>query len=98
MEEALQINEETGTDFWQCAINKEMEKVKVAWQVHEGYTTEQARKGQVPNLIGFQEIGCHMVFDVKMDFTRKAWFIAGQHMTEAPLSLTYSSVISCNSV
>ena len=70
-----------------------MEKVKVAWRVHQGYTPEQVRKGQVPNLIGFQEIGCHMVFDVKMDFTWKAHFIAGRNMTEAPSSLTYSSVI-----
>ena len=69
MEDALQIDEETGTNFWQCAINKEMEKVKVAWRVHKGYTPEQVRKGQVSNLTGFQENGCHMVFDVKMDFT-----------------------------
>ena len=29
-----------------------------------------------------------------MDFTRKARFVAGGHMTEAPNSLTYSSVVS----
>jgi hypothetical protein len=30
-------------------------------------------------MIGFQEIGCHIVFDIKMDFTRKARFCAGGH-------------------
>ncbi len=38
---------------------------------------------QVAELRGFQEIECHIIFDVKMDFTRKARFVAGGHMTEA---------------
>jgi hypothetical protein len=33
-----------------------------------------------------------------MDFTRKAHFVAGGQTTEAPSSLTYSSVISHNSI
>lgn len=39
-----------------------------------------------------------MIFDVKMDFTRKARFVAGGHMTEAPASITYSSVVLQDSV
>ena len=49
-------------------------------------------------MIGFQEIGCHIVFDVKMDFTRKARFVAGGHTTDAPAAMTYSSVVSRESV
>jgi hypothetical protein len=75
-----------------------MSKVKVAWKVKEGYTPEQARHGQVPDLIGFQEIGCHLIFDVKMDFSRKARFVAGGHTTDTPASMTYSSVVSRESV
>ena len=48
--------------------------------------------------IRYQHIDCHMIFDVKMDFTQKAWFVAGGHMTETPASLTYSSVVSCDSI
>jgi len=44
--------------------------------------------------IGSQWIPCHMVFDVKVDFTRKARFVAGGHKTETPKSITYSSVVS----
>jgi hypothetical protein len=33
-----------------------------------------------------------------MDFTRKARFVVGGHMTEAPSSITYSSVVSRESV
>ena len=98
VEEALQIDEETGTDFWRKAMNKEMAKVKVAWKTKEGYTPEQARRGEVPDLVGYQEIGCHIVFDNKMSFERKARFVAGGHTTDAPTSMTYSSVVSRESV
>jgi len=40
----------------------------------------------------------HMIFDVKMDFTRKAHYVAGGHVTDPPASLTYSSVVSRDSV
>jgi hypothetical protein len=39
-----------------------------------------------------------MIFDVKMDFTRKARSVAGGHMAEAPASMTCSSVVSPESV
>jgi hypothetical protein len=39
-----------------------------------------------------------MVFDVKVDFMRKARFVAGSHKAEAPKSITYSSVVSRDSI
>ncbi len=40
-----------------------------------------------------------MVFDIKMeDFTRKARLVAGWHMTDAPSTITYPSVVSCETV
>ena len=41
-----------------------------------------------------------MIFDVKMgeNFRRKARMVAGGHTTEAPATLTYSSVVSRDSV
>ena len=73
-------------------------KVKVTWKVHEGHTPEQVRQGKVPDLVGYQEISCHMVFDIKMDFTHKARFVTGGHTTEAPALVTYLSVMSHDSV
>ena len=98
VEEALQIDNETGTDFWRKAIEKEMSKVRIAFDRWDEGTLEEARSGQ--KLIGYQEISCHMVFDIKMDgeFTRKARFVAGGHTTEIPSSITYSSVVSRESV
>ncbi len=48
--------------------------------------------------IGFKWIKCHTIFDVKMDFTRKARYVAGGHMADPPTSLTYSSVVSRDSM
>ena len=68
VEEALEIDRVTGTDLWRKALNKEMSKVKVAWNVKDGVTPDDVRSGKVKDMIGFQEIGCHIVFDIKMDF------------------------------
>ena len=96
VEEAYRLDKENGNDFWQKAIEKEMARVRVAFKLwKEGATAEQARKG----LVGFQFIKCHMVFDVKFDgLVRKARLVAGGHLTETPTSITYSSVVSRDSV
>jgi hypothetical protein len=46
----------------------------------------------------YQKIKLHMIFDVKMDFTRKARLVAGGLMTDTPSYLTYSSVVSRDSI
>jgi hypothetical protein len=61
-------------------------------------TPKSVRANKVDELHGFQEIKCHNIFDVKIDFTWKARFVAGGHMTEAPNLLTYSSIVLRESV
>jgi hypothetical protein len=42
---------------------------------------------------------CHIIFDVKLDgFIRKARIVAGGHMIDTPAHLTYSSVVSRETV
>ena len=72
VKEALEIDRATNTDFWRKAINKEMPKVKIAWAVHDGHMPQEMRDGKTKDFVGYQEIGCHMVFNIKMDFTWKA--------------------------
>jgi hypothetical protein len=48
--------------------------------------------------VGYKYIRCHMNFEVKMDFRRKAHFVAGGHMTDPPPFMTYSSIVSRDSV
>jgi hypothetical protein len=98
VDEALQIDKMTGTDYWEWAIKKEMAKVSMAYKAREGITPDDVQKGKVLEMRGFQEIKCHIVFDVKMDFTRKARFVAGGHMMQPAASITYSSVVSRDSV
>ena len=97
--EALQIDEDTGTTYWWDAIKKEMDKVMVAFDVEEELTTDNIRQGVAcGDFIGYQEIACHWVFDVKMDLTRKARLVAGGDMTGLPWSSTYLSVVTRESV
>ena len=96
--EALEIDRITGTYFWRKVVNKEMSKVKVAWILDETFTPEEVRSQKTNKYTDFQEIGCHLIFDVKMNFTRKSRFVAGGHTTELPSGITYSSIVSRDSV
>ena len=57
-------------------------------------------EGKIEDLVGYQEIKCHIIWDVKLgeNFRRKARLVAGGHVTETPSSITYSSVVSRDSV
>ena len=49
--------------------------------------------------IGFQHMQCHMIFDIKMeDLRRKSRLVAGGHMTDAPATTTFASVVSRETV
>jgi hypothetical protein len=94
--EALQIDDMCQNSLWRQAIEKEMKNVRPAFERWDG-TLEEATIGK--KLVGYQRINCHMIFDVKMDnLTRKARFVAGGHTTDTPSSITYSSVVSRDSI
>jgi hypothetical protein len=86
---ALEIDRATKTDYWAKAIEKEMLHVFPAFKILE--------EGEEAPIMS-KYIRCHMIFDLKLDLTRKARFVAGGHMTDPPTSLTYSSVVSRDSV
>jgi hypothetical protein len=88
VEEALEIDKERGDTLWQDAINKEMKNVRIAFDIRSDKTAPP----------GFQLIPHNIIFEIKMDFTRKACLVAGGHKTTPPTQLTYSSVVSRESV
>ena len=92
VEDAIRIDKENGNHLWWEAICKEMRNVRAAFEVLEGSEKE------IPP--GYQKIDCHLIFDVNMgeNFRRKACMVAGGHVTDVPHSLTYSSVVSRDSV
>ena len=54
----------------------------------------EKRKEDLP--IGYQEIKCCMIFDIKLseNFRRQARLVGGGHKTSTCASITYSSVVS----
>ena len=68
--------------LWQEAIAKEINNSRVSVLVHDERPP-----------IGNTEITCHLIFDVKIDLTRKARYVAGGHLTDPPSSMTYASVV-----
>lgn len=99
VDEAYRLDTESETDYWTKAIEREMTKLRPAVDVHSQHTPDQIRSRQARDtLVGYQEIPVHWVFDVKMDLTRRARFVAGGHKTETPTCGMYSSVVSRDSV
>ena len=88
--EAKRLDYANGDTFCKNTLTKETKAIKIAFRI--------LRDGnRVPP--NYQHIRYHLIFDVKMeDFRRKARYVAQGNMTEAPATLTYSSVVSRESV
>ena len=96
VEEAYKLDAENGNDLWRHAIQQEMSRVRIAFDRWLGGSTRDEVKKK---LVGYQEIHCHMIFDIKMaGLVRKAHLVGGGHTTDTPSSITYSSVVSCDSI
>ena len=90
VDEALQLDKENGNNLWHAAIQKELKNVLVAFRLLE-------EGEQLP--IGSKQIPYHIIFDVKLDLTRKARLVAGGHRNkEVPKYTTFSTVASRDSV
>ena len=89
LDEENRSNGDKSDNTWSNAIMKEMKNVMIAFEVKE--------KGFKPPP-GYKPVDLMMVFDIKMDFTRKARMCARGDQTEPPSTLTYSSVVSRESV
>ncbi len=91
VQEAMEIDKENGNTLWMDAVKLEMKNVRVAFEEFEGDPT---------TLDGYIEISGHLVFNVKLgeNFRRKARYCADGHKTGAPASVTYSTVVSQDSV
>jgi hypothetical protein len=89
MEHAFAIDKKNGNTLWCDALAKEMTETGIAFEVlDEGI---QAPKG-------WSKVTGHLVWDVKMDFTRKARWVIDGHKTDDPTGSTYPGVVSRESV
>ena len=90
MKEACTLNAKNGNTLWANAISIELENDRVAFKV--------LPDGKIVP-IGHQFVQCHMVFGIKMeDFRQKARLVEGGHMTKALAPITYTSIVSRETV
>ena len=56
--------------------------------------------GKIEDLVAYEHISGHLIFDVKISekFRRKVIFVDDGHIVETPASVTYSTVVYCDSV
>ena len=88
--EALELYKKNGDTHWSDGIASEMNNRIVYFDVlPDGQNAP----------IGNQFVKCHIIFVVKMeDFRRKAQYVAGGHMKNAPPTITYARVVSRETV
>ena len=89
--EAIKVDEENENTLWQDAIVMEMKNNRVAFETYDG---------KIEDLVGYEEITGHLIFDIKLseNFRRKVRFVADGHLVETPASVTYSTVVSRDSI
>ena len=75
VDEALRFDKLNGSTFWRDAIKKEMENIKVAFDIKP--------EGSIPPLKYTLATG-HLIFDVRMTLERKARWVKDRHKTPIP--------------
>jgi hypothetical protein len=85
-DDCVRLAKENCNTLWQDAVRKEMNNFRIAFKILDG-------EELVPPT--YQEIRCHRIFDVKMEYLRRnARFVAGGHTTDTPHTMNYESVVS----
>jgi hypothetical protein len=89
MKNAIEINRKNCNTLWQNALAKEMGNVCVAFKI-------LGPNAKVPP--GQHKALCHIVFDVKMDFTWKARWVKDGHKTLDSTTSSFARVVSRDSI
>ena len=85
---AVKIDTKNGNQLWRVPFAKEMKNVGVAFVVLDRQSVH----------IGWSKASRHMIWNVKMDFTRKARWVKDRHRTADPIGSNYAGVVSRDSV
>jgi hypothetical protein len=86
---AQELDRRNGNTFWMDALAKEMTNLMIAFEIQEG-----GRKAPP----GWFKATGHIIFDVKMDFTRKARWVKDGHKTPNSTTSSYAGVVSRESI
>ena len=86
---ALELDAKNKDTFWADALSKEMSNVGIAFELLQ--LGEKAPPG-------WTKASGHLIFDVKMDFTRKARWVKDGHRTPDSTTSSYAGVVSKESI
>jgi len=89
MRNAEELDHKNGNTFWMDSMRKEMGNLIVAFKILD------AGQKAPP---GWYKTSGHIIFDVKMDFTRKARWVKDGHKTPDSTTYSYAGVVSRESI
>ena len=89
MKHAYEIDARNGNTIWRDALNKEMENLKVAFDILPDGAS-------VPPT--YTKASGHIIFDVRMTLERKARWVKDGHRTATPDQSTFAGVVSRESI
>ena len=89
VEHAFELDRKNGNNLWKEALEMEMYNIGVAFEILEDEKTAPA---------GNTKVSGHLIWSVKMDFTRKARSVLDGHKTPDPVGSKYAGVVSRESV
>ena len=84
VEHAFELVWKNGNNLWKDALEIEMYNIGVAFEILEDGKTAPT---------GYTNISGHLVWYVKMDFTRKAIWVLDSHKTPDPVGSKYAGVV-----
>ena len=76
VEHAYELDRKNGNNLWTDAFEMEMYNIGVAFEILEDGKSSPA---------GYIKVSVHLVWSVKMDFTRKARWVLDGHKTTVPV-------------
>ena len=89
IEHARKLDQKNGNTLYMTALQKEMGDLMIAFEMKDH--GEKAPPG-------WHKATGHVVWDIKMDFTRKARWVKDGHKTPNPTTTNYSGVVSRESI
>ena len=91
VKEAQEVDKQNCNTLWMDSVRLEMTNNRIEFEDY---------KGDMKDLVGYEEITGHLIYDVKLaeNFRRKTAFVASGHLMDLPSFITYSTVVSWDSV
>lgn len=86
---AKELDKKNGNTLWMDALEKEMTNVPIAFDILDLGVKAPP---------DYTKSSGHLIWDLKMDFTRKVRWVKGGHRTPDPVKSNYAGVVSRESV